>query len=159
MKKVKFRLRNSNWLRLVILVVAAAFFGAGVFMFLKHEYVSTGCFAVGGIAVLCGIIATYRLGIKITPKEYKFVCNARRAKFKAETVREIKMYFVKNRKRYGVYVEVYTKDSLKPIEFYWLDVRSTFKNKASRSKIKDKNIYTLISALNEDPVIRAKYII
>ena len=159
MKKVKFRLRNSNWLRLVILIVALAFFGAAAFMFLKGEYVSTACFAVGGIAVFCGIIATYRLGIKITPDEYKFVCNARRRKFKAETVREIKMYFVKNRKRYGVYVEVYTKDRLDPIEFYWLDVRSVIKNKVSRSKVTDKNIYELISALNEDPVIKAKYII
>lgn len=159
MKKVKFRLRHATLLRIAILVVSLALLGAGVFMATKGEYVSAGCFALAAIAVFAGIIATYRLGIKITHDEYKFVCNARRQKFKAETVDHIKIYFVKNNRRYGVYVEVYTWDSLTPVEFFWLDVRSVLKNKSSRSKIKDKNIYELISALNEDPKIKAKYII
>ena len=159
MKKVKFRLKNANWLRLAILIFSAAFFAGGAYMFMKNEYIFAAVGAVCGLTVFGGIIATYRHGIKIKNGKYKFRCAIKRRKFKEETIREIKLYFVKSKKRYGVYAEVYTKDSLKPFEFYWLNVRTKIKDKTSKTKITDKNIYDVISNLNKDPLFKARYIV
>ena len=151
MKKwIRFKFKNLLWLYLVVLWVALAFFA---FILLKD-----GETLVALATLLMGVIGSvgsffgFFYGIRITDKNYLFICSQKIKIYKRESVKSITFYFIgKDDHRYDVIAKVFMQNSA-PIDFVWTDLY-TKNGGALNLDVKDSNLNKIIKDLKSDEKI------
>lgn len=151
MKKwIRFKFKNLLWLYLVVLWVALAFFA---FILLKdgETLVALATLLMGVIGSV-GSVFGFFYGIRITDKNYLFICSQKIKIYKKASVSHITFYFIgKDDHHYDVIAKVFIKD-LSPIDFVWTDLYTKQGGKLSLN-VKDSDLNKIIKDLKSDEKI------